>query len=100
MNIVEELSKHQFSSYALTNKYKLQLKPPNRNIYIYITEADPDPNQRGGAEIVSGGAAGGAETISGVGAEGAETISGGQEGGQVIFEGGLVPPLAPPWIRH
>ena len=37
------------------------------------TEADPDPNQRGGR----GGAAGGAETISGVGAEGAETISGG-----------------------
>ena len=37
------------------------------------SEADPDPNQRGGgggAEIISGGA----ETISGVGAE---TISGG-----------------------
>ena len=40
---------------------------------LFKAEADPDPNQRGGAEIISGGA----ETISGVGAEGAETISGG-----------------------
>ena len=66
-------------------------------------EADPDPNQRGGrrgGRDLSGGAAGGAETISGVGAEGHILYQGGQEGGQVIFEGGLVPPLAPPWIRH
>ena len=67
------------------------------------SEADPDPNQRGGrrgGRDLSGGAAGGAETISGVGAEGHILYQGGQEGGQVIFEGGLVPPLAPPWIRH
>ena len=47
------------------------------------TEADPDPNQRGGrrgGRDLSGGAAGGAETISGVGAEGAYTISGGAGG--------------------
>ena len=36
------------------------------------TEADPDPNQRGGRDL-----SGGAETISGVGTEGAYTISGG-----------------------
>ena len=45
-----------------------------------LSEADPDPNQRGGrrgGRDLSGGAAGGAETISGVGAEGAYTISGG-----------------------
>ena len=61
---------------------------------LFRAEADPDPNQRGGRDL-----SGGAETISGVGAEGQR----GHilyQGGQVIFEGGLVPPLAPPWIRH
>ena len=40
----------------------------NIQTYIYISEADPDPNQRGGrrgGRDLSGGAAGGAETISG-----------------------------------
>ena len=62
-------------------------------------EADPDPNQRGGRRGGRDLSGGGRDYIR-VGAEGAYTISGGAGGGQVIFEGGLVPPLAPPWIRH
>ena len=46
---------------------------------LYKPEADPDPNQRGGRDYIRG--------------RGRDYIRGGQEGG-------LVPPLAPPWIRH
>ena len=53
---------------------------------VYWTEADPDPNQRGGRR-------GGRDYIRGRGRGGIYYIRGGQEGG-------LVPPLAPPWIRH
>ena len=55
--------------------------------FTFIPEADPDPNQRGGRDLL-----GGAETISGVGAEGEYTIS----GGACAPPG---PPLDPPLVH-
>ena len=78
MNIVEELSKHQFSSYALTNKYKLQLKPPNRNIYIYIYNrgGSRPKSEGGGRDCIRGGSRGGRDYIRGRGRGGRDYIRG------------------------